>query len=84
MKKNKIQKEELPAMPARDEIGQAAHNLIQADQALTEAQEKRDLCEKTLFRLMSKAGRQNLSINDYRFSVRIRPTREIVAVSKPR
>lgn len=75
---------ELPNMPERDELGEAAEALIAADDRLEMATKQRDEAEDALFKLMRKQGRQSLSVNNYRFSVRVRPTREIVAISRPK
>ena len=84
VKHRKASQEELPAMPKRDDVGLAAESLIIAEEALASCQKTRDEREKELFKIMCKQGRQSVTINDYRFSLRIRPTRQIVAISKPK
>lgn len=73
---------ELPAMPARDAIGQAAVDLIDAEDRFQKASVERDALESKLFKIMRKQGRKRVQVDGYIFSLRVRPTRQIVAITK--
>lgn len=74
---------ELPGIPGPDEVGAAAQRFINADFMLSKAQKERDDAEADLYKIMRKNNRKRLAIDKYRFNLRVRPTREIVAFSKP-
>lgn len=80
----KVRQKEIEGLPDRNEIGKAAEALIEVDKELEIVMKRREDCENNLYKVMRMHGKKSVTIDGYLFSLRIRPTREIVAISKPK
>lgn len=73
---------ELPGTPERDEVGQAAHNVLLAEKDLAGAEMGVELARKALIKIMKAYGRESVKIEGRKFTRRFYQSKETVVVSK--
>lgn len=83
-KSPKSQNEELPEMPTRDEVGQAAHIVILAENNLADHELALEIARKNLLKVMAAHGRTSVAIEGRKFTRRFYQSKETIVVSKAR